>query len=633
MQTKGAGGAGFLYLTVDQLTVSKTGTGSGTVTSSPAGISCGTDCKESYGRGTSVTLTATVTSGSTFDGWSGACTGTASTCTVTMDTGAAKAVTATFNLPRYTLTVNKAGTGSGTVTSYPAGINCGADCTESYTSGTSVTLTATAASGWAFAGWSGPCTGMGSCTVSMSAAKTVTATFMPGYSLTVSKFGAGSGTVASDPAGISCGTDCSESYTSGTWVTLTASAASSSTFAGWGGACSGTASTCTVSMDAAKTVTANFNLQQIRYTLTVNKAGIGSGTVTSDPAGISCGMDCSEPYTSGTWVTLTASAASSSIFAGWSGVCSGTASTCTVSMSAARTVTATFNPSSPSSNRILAGFNSAGQVYYSSTLTRWTNIPGTTLNQLIIGDFNSNGFDDLAGLSSTGKIYYSTNRSSWTNIPGTLSQLVAADFDGDGKKDDLAGINSTGQIYYSTNLRSWTNIPGTLRQLVVGDFNNDGVDDLAGINSTGQVYYSTNRRSWTNIPGALSQLVAADFDGDGKKDDLAGINSAGQVYYSTNRRSWTNIPGALSQLLAADFDGDGLDDLAGLNSAGKIYYSTNLLRWTNIPGTLSQLVATDFNRDGVDDLAGISSTGQIYYSTNRSSWTNIPGLLNRLARY
>ncbi len=78
------------------------------------------------------------------------------------------------------------------------------------------------------------------------------------YSLTVSKNGTGRGTVTSNPAGITCGTDCSEAYTSGQSVTLTASATSGSTFAGWGGACSGTDS-CTVSMTADKSVTATFN--------------------------------------------------------------------------------------------------------------------------------------------------------------------------------------------------------------------------------------------------------------------------------------------------------------------------------------------------------------------------------------
>jgi carbohydrate binding protein with CBM6 domain/List-Bact-rpt repeat protein len=76
-----------------------------------------------------------------------------------------------------TLTVTKAGTGSGTVTSSPAGINCGSDCSESYASGTSVTLTAVPGAGSTFAGWSGACSGTGSCAVTMTAARSVTATF------------------------------------------------------------------------------------------------------------------------------------------------------------------------------------------------------------------------------------------------------------------------------------------------------------------------------------------------------------------------------------------------------------------------------------------------------------------------
>ena len=79
--------------------------------------------------------------------------------------------------PSYALTVSKSGSGGGTVTSSPAGITCGSDCSEAYASGTSVTLTAAAASGSTFAGWSGACTGSGACTVTMSAARSVTAAF------------------------------------------------------------------------------------------------------------------------------------------------------------------------------------------------------------------------------------------------------------------------------------------------------------------------------------------------------------------------------------------------------------------------------------------------------------------------
>jgi len=99
-----------------------------------------------------VTLTAVPAAGSLFGGWSGACSGTGS-CVVSMT--AARSVTATFNLVSYTLTVSRAGSGGGSVTSSPSGIDCGSDCSQSYTMGTSVTLTATPSAGSVFSGWSG----------------------------------------------------------------------------------------------------------------------------------------------------------------------------------------------------------------------------------------------------------------------------------------------------------------------------------------------------------------------------------------------------------------------------------------------------------------------------------------------
>jgi PKD repeat protein len=156
------------------LTVSKAGAGAGTVSSSPAGIACGTACSASYAANTTVTLTAAPAAGSTFAGWSGPCSGTGS-CTVAMTT--ARNVSATFNPVSYRLTVSKGGMGTGAVASSPSGIDCGADCTEDYSSGASVTLSATPAAGTAFTGWSGACSGSGACTVSMTSARSVTASF------------------------------------------------------------------------------------------------------------------------------------------------------------------------------------------------------------------------------------------------------------------------------------------------------------------------------------------------------------------------------------------------------------------------------------------------------------------------
>src|SRR5262245_45722169 len=314
------------------LSVTKSGAGSGTVTSSPAGINCGSTCSASFTNGSSVTLSAAAASGSTFAGWSGACTGTA-TCTLSMTQ--ARSVTATFNTSStFPLAVTRAGTGTGTVTSNPAGINCGTACTANYNSGTSVTLTAAPAACPTFAGWSGACTGTGACTTSMTQARNVTATFnaTTTIGLTVTRAGTGTGTVTSNPAGINCGTTCTANFASGASVTLTAAATSGSTFAGWSGVCTGLG-TCTVSMTQARSVTATFNLgTSPPVQLTVTVGGTGSGTVTSSPAGINCvaGSTCTANFPTNSTVSLTATPAAGSTFAGWGNACTGIGIGCTV---------------------------------------------------------------------------------------------------------------------------------------------------------------------------------------------------------------------------------------------------------------------------------------------------------------
>ncbi len=257
-----------------------------------------------------------------------------------IDLDAVESITCTFtNTRRHTLNVNKDGTGTGTVSSATAGINCGADCSEEYNYGTTVTLSANPDAGFVFSGWSGGgCSGTGNCQVTMNDNTTVTATFNMQYNLTVNKAGTGSGTVSSTPGGIACGADCSELYDSGTVVTLSTSPDAGCVFTSWfGGGCSGTGS-CQVTMNDNTTVTATFTRQ---YTLTVDKAGTGSGTVSSAPVGIDCGADCGEVYDSGTVVTLSTSPDVSSGFSGWSG--DPDCSDGQVTMDAPRSCTATFD--------------------------------------------------------------------------------------------------------------------------------------------------------------------------------------------------------------------------------------------------------------------------------------------------
>ncbi|HYD39701.1 MAG TPA: cellulose binding domain-containing protein [Anaeromyxobacter sp.] len=421
------------------LTVNKPGAGAGLVTSSPEGVYCGSTCSAAFPPGSVVTLTAAVVpgTGSTFAGWTGACTGTSPTCTVTLDQS--RYATATFDSSgrRAPLTVKRWGSGAGAVSSGDGGIDCGTLCSQGYLEGAVVTLTAAAESGsvftgwgpilstvpspctgtsptcvitttgsnldtvayfdttgpvhtlsvdtnatpgagvvftstyniqcpnrcsaafaagtevtlWAstgvastFTGWGGACTGTDPyCVVSMTEDRAVTATFDIGTTYRLNVHSQGSGTIAVSGHSFVCpaATSCGYEFPAGTVVTLTATPSSTTTFAGWSGDCSGTGP-CTLEMTEDHAVAATFTAPIQDYTLTVSRAGTGTGRVTSTPAGIDCGTTCSAMFRSGTVVTLTATPSPGHVFGGWSGACAGSSSTCVVTMTQARMIAATF---------------------------------------------------------------------------------------------------------------------------------------------------------------------------------------------------------------------------------------------------------------------------------------------------
>ncbi len=148
-------------------------TGNGMVTSTPPQVSCATGtCNYPVGTGYTLLLHAEPAPGSLFSGWNGACSGM-NDCSILMS--AAKSVTATFGSFK---TLNVTTAGDGTVNSFSPGINCpGNACSHSYPAGESVTLLETPSSWALFKGWSGDCSGYGTCTFSMDTAKGVLATF------------------------------------------------------------------------------------------------------------------------------------------------------------------------------------------------------------------------------------------------------------------------------------------------------------------------------------------------------------------------------------------------------------------------------------------------------------------------
>jgi hypothetical protein len=309
-------------------------TGFGSVTSDVPGVDCLQSCTGQFVPNAVVKVTATAPSTSGFTSWTGCASVQGNVCTVTMNV--AKTVTATFTSRRLSVTKTSVGGGSGTVTG-PA-FACGQVCFGDFPPDTQVTVTAIPDGNSGFGGWKG-CTstsGLGGvdCNVTMTAAKTVTATFSK-FTLTVTR--SGNGSVVSTPSGITCPSICTASFAAGQSVTLTATPGANQGVI-FTGCATVQGNTCTVTMSQARTVTAAF----ASFTLTVKKAGAGTGTITSDTGGISCSPTCSAAYPAGTTVTLTATPALGSSLSSFAGCTPGAANTCTVVMTSAKTVTATF---------------------------------------------------------------------------------------------------------------------------------------------------------------------------------------------------------------------------------------------------------------------------------------------------
>ena len=270
------------------LTVVKNGNGSGTVTSTPAGINCGNDCTTSFAPGTVVTLAAAPDADQLFTGWSGGgCTGT-DKCGVTMTTDTS--VQVAFAKQQFTVTVALTGNGPGHVTSTPAGINCGSTCSATFDVGTHVTLQLTPDVNSTFVGWTGVgCTGTGPCNMTVSTDTTLQAPFALNNSLVVTRAGNGAGSVTSSDNYISCGSNCSHQYSPNSMVTLIATPDAQSNFTGWsGGGCSGS-TFCVVTVSAATTVTATFTLKSVLLTSGVPVTGLSGATGTQQNFQIAVG--------------------------------------------------------------------------------------------------------------------------------------------------------------------------------------------------------------------------------------------------------------------------------------------------------------------------------------------------------
>jgi hypothetical protein len=255
-----------------------------------------------------------------------------------------------------TLAVAKSGRGAGTVTSSPEGIDCGGTCSAPFDAGTTVTLTAAPDGDSVFAGWSGLCSGTDPCVVTVDQAKSVTAIFLPLYTVTVAMADATPGSVTSTPAGIACGSAgsaCSARFVEGTQLQLVPQGSlGASVFGSWSDTCPvgqvcpmivtcPEPGACTFTVQGPKSLTAKF---VPAVTVTLLRFGTAPGALTV--GGFSCtDASCAVEVAKGTNVGITASPGAGAVLKVWTGCSSSSELSCTLlAVASPRTVTARFEP-------------------------------------------------------------------------------------------------------------------------------------------------------------------------------------------------------------------------------------------------------------------------------------------------
>ncbi len=400
-------------------------------------------------------------------------------------------------IPSSQLNVSKSGNGIGNITSDPAGINCGSSCAYEFNANTDVTLTASAATGSAFTGWSGGgCSGTGTCTVTMTTSQSVTANFVQAcvaINTFVSPLASGSVNINQITDGIfdpppRCQDD--NQYPYGAVIRLTAAPEAGYTFNNWFGDLSGSTSPVDITMVSDQSVTAHF--RNGADTTGVFRPSNGAlylkNSNTTGFADIQINYGVGGDYP---------------VVGDWDG--NGTA-----------TIGIYRNGSFYLRNSNTIGF---------ADLVFAFGAPG---DQPVAGDWDGDGVDTIGVYrSATGTFYLRNNNSSGTpemifslGIPGDVG--IAGDWDGDGK--DTTGVfrPSNGALYLKNanstgiaDIQINYGIAGD--KPVTGDWDNDGIDTI-GVYRNGSFYLrNSNTIGFADLVFALGipgdMPIAGNWDG------------------------------------------------------------------------------------------------------------------------
>ncbi len=470
--------------------------------------------------------------------------------------------------------------------------------------------------------------------------------------------------------------DCVESASPGTVFALSGVASAGSTFAGFTGDADCTDGS--VTLTANTTCTADFTLNPPpTFTLTVTGTGTGTGTVTgtgiscTSTAGVTSG-DCADgPVASGTLFAVTASPSAGSTFGTWGGCDSTAANVCNVTLTADRTVTATFGGRSvPGTgvrdthylplnldgsgrsatiayNAIAGGatvFGENGAVSATAIVNAAVAHPWSSGWTIKPGDFNGDGRTDLLFYNAaSGAVFkaISDGAFGFTYVGTSWSadwDIAVMNLNGDALDDVFLYNTATGQHFRGTSAGAgtgdFTYVGGAWSpnwQVHTTYLNDDGITDLFLYNVTQGTWFralNDGANGFTYVSGSWSpewQVYPADYTGDGLTDVFLYNTMTGGRFVARNTGTgWAYTGGTWSPgwtVRPGDFSGDGIIDLFLYNGVTGTYFvsvSDGAGGFAHSGATLSpgwQTFVTTFNLDALADI----------FVLQRRHWIVLPG--------
>jgi uncharacterized repeat protein (TIGR02543 family) len=553
-----------------RLTLTNQNAQGGTVTSDPGGINCGTVCTSNPLLGTVVTLTAAPKTGYTFEGWTGACTGTGLTCGLTID--AAKTVSVNFKAnqtlvfgPAPAVVVGSSGllaaNGGGSGNPIVFNSQTPAICTVNGNGVRGITV--------------------GTCAViadqvgnaSYNAANQVTQTFGIGKGSQTLAFGSAPNVAVGNCAALSA-----TGGASGNPIIFSAAPSASPVCvtSGINGStvCALKAGSCVI--QANQSGNANYNdaapatmIFGNSWALSIVNANPSGGSVVSDVGGMVCGNNCNQNFTNGTVVTLSPIANEGSFFTGWSGVCHGKGATCQLTMDKAKSVTARFG--AVRMDALAIDFNKPNGLWIRHANGVWEKLHPLTTSQLVSTDLDGNGAFDLVVDFKPYGIWAWMNRKEWAQLRDVSPvSITAADLDANASMELVASFAESRKINaLLNNQQPWQTLFGPLAKSVTAAYldENDWQDLLLDFAPYGLWEHLNNRGSepaWMELDHNRSPglSVVGDLDGNGHEDVVFSFGADGSWKWMNNS-TWVKLhPLSPLGMVTADLDGNGMTDVA-----------------------------------------------------------------------